>query len=91
MSEILNIGGIFPTFHNGRYASSHSVPRCDPDPDAQGGVAVPRFSDALRRIVERTSLRQARVHAIQSEIETGIYETSERISGTVERLLTVIA
>jgi hypothetical protein len=36
-------------------------------------------------------MRQARVRALQTEIEGGDFETPERISGTVERLLDVIA
>ena len=91
MSEILSIGGISPPFPNGRLASSHPVHRAGPDPDAQGGVAVPRFSDALRQIVAQSSMRQARVRAVQTEIGNGTYETPERISGTVDRLIDVIA
>jgi len=36
-------------------------------------------------------MRQARVRAVQADIENGNYETPERISGTVDRLLDVIA
>lgn len=96
MSEILSVGGISPSFPNGRLAPDYPVHRPLPDPTAEaveplGGVAVTRSGYALRRIVEQSSMRQARVRAIQSEIETCTYETSERISGTVDRLLEVIA
>ena len=91
MSDNLSIGGVSPLLTNGRFAPGYPMHRSPPVPDAQGGVAVTRFSGALRRIVERSSMRQARVRAIQSEIENGNYETLERISGTVDRLLDVIA
>ena len=91
VSEILSVGVIFPPFPNGRLAPGYPVHRSLPDPDAEGGVAITRFGYPLRRIVEQSSMRQARVRAIQSEIETSTYETYERISGTVERLLHVIA
>ena len=91
MSEILSIGGVSPPFPNNRPMPSFPGSRPGPDPDAQGGVAVPRFSDALRRVVDQSSLRQARLRAIQAEIQHRTYETPERITGTVDRLLDVIA
>ena len=91
MSEILSIGGTWPPFSKVGLTPGHPPPRHVPDPDAQGGVAVTRFSDALRRLVEQSTMRQARVRAVQAEIQTGAYETLERISGTVDRLLDVIA
>ena len=91
MNDNLSIGGVFPLLTNGRFASNYPANQSLPVPDVQGVVAVTRFSGYMRRIVERSSMRQARVRAIQSEIENGNYETLERISGTVDRLLDVIA
>ena len=91
MSEILNVGGISPPFPNSRLVAAYPGSRPGRDPDAQGGVAVLRFSDPLRRVVDHSSLRQARLHAIQAEIQNRTYETPERVSGTVDRLLDVIA
>ena len=91
MSDNLSIGGISPSYPNGRLAPGYPIHRPPPIADLQGGFAVTRFSDALQRIVERSSMRQARVRAIQADIENGNYETPERISGTVDRLLDVIA
>ena len=91
MSDNLSIDSISPLFSNGRLASGYPAHRPTPTSDAQCGVAVTRFSGAMRRIVEQSSMRQARVRAIQTEIENGNYETPERISGTVDRLLDVIA
>ena len=90
MSDNLSISGVSPLITNGRFASGYPMHRPPPAPDAQGGVAVTRFSGALRRIVEQSSMRQARVRAIQSDIENDNYETPERIRKTVERLLDVI-
>lgn len=91
MSDNLSIDSISPLFSNSRLASGYPVHRPPPAPDADGGVAVTRFKGALRRIVEQSSMRQARVRAIQADIENDSYETPERISGTVNRLLDVIA
>lgn len=54
-------------------------------------IEVSSFGDALARAVETSSLRIARTRAIRAEIVAGIYETPERIHGTVERILDVIA
>jgi len=89
MSEILSVGGFSPPLPSNRPMPGFRG--SGPDPDAQGGVAVPRFSDALRRVVDQSSLRQARLRAIQAEIQHRTYETPERITGTVDRLLDVIA
>jgi len=91
MSDNFSIDGIVPSFPIGRLAPGYPTHRPSPTPDVQGSAAVPRFSDTLRRLVEPSSMRQARVRAIQSEIEDGNFETPERISGTVDRLLDVIA
>lgn len=91
MSDNFSIDSFSPLFSNSRSATECPMRRPSPTSDAQGGVAVTRFSGALRRIVEQSSKRQARLRAIQADIEYGIYETPERISGTVDRLLDVIA
>lgn len=54
-------------------------------------IEVSSFGGALARAVETSSLRIARARAIRAEIVAGIYETPERIHGTVERILDVIA
>ena len=91
MSDNLSIGGVSPLLTNGRFAPGYPMHRPPPAPDTQSGVAVTRFSGALRRIVEQSSMRQARLRAIQADIENDNYETPERISGTVDRLLDLIA
>ncbi len=91
MSGILSIDCISPSFSNGPITPIYSMNRPPADPDAQGGVAVTRLGGRMRRIVEQSSMRQARMRAVQTEIEDGVYETPERISATVDRLLEVIA
>ena len=91
MSDILSIDGISPSFPIGRLAPGYAMHQPSSAPDVGGGVAIPRFSNVLRRIVEQSSLRQARVRAIQTEIESGDFETPERIKVTVDRLLYVFA
>lgn len=90
MSEILNDVGFYPSLPNGRIAADDPFRRFLADPDAEGGVALTRKGYSLRRIVEQSSMRLARVRAIRTEIESGSFETSERIRGTVDRLLQVI-
>lgn len=91
MSDNLSISGVSPLLTNGRFAPGCSMHWPPPAPDVQGGVEVTRFRGVLRRIVEQSSMRQARVRAIHAEIENGNYETPERISGTVDRLLHLIS
>ena len=90
MSEILIDVGIYPSLSNGPFAPEHRVRPRLPDPDAEGGVAITGSAYTLQRIVEESSMRRARLRAIQCEIEAGTYETSERIRGTVDRLFHVI-
>ncbi len=91
MSSNISIGGVSLLLTNRRFVPNDPVHQCLAVPDVQSGVAVSRFGDGIRRIVEQSSMRQARVHAIQAEIENGDYETPERIGGTVDRLLDVFA
>jgi len=90
MSGNFSLSGVSPLLTNGRFAPGCPTHRPPPASDAEGGVAVTRFGGALRRIVEQSSMRQARLRAIQADIENGYYETPERISVTVDRLLVVI-
>lgn len=54
-------------------------------------VEMSEFAEALARAAERSTFRIARTRAIRAEIVAGTYETPERINGTVDRLLDVIA
>lgn len=51
------------------------------------------FSSAARAMaqgVEASSMRLAQIRAIRTEIESGRFETPQRIAGTVSRLLDII-
>ena len=60
--------------------------------DIRGGdiVEISNEALALSRATETSSLRMARNNAIRSEIQSGSYETPERLAKTVERLLDVL-
>jgi len=49
------------------------------------------FAEALARAIGESSWRIARLRAVREQIATGVFETPERIDGTAERLLDVIA
>ena len=91
MSAIINIDGVQSTIrvappgptHYGR--SSASVPAAGIDT-----VELSRFGRALARAAEQSSLSVARIRAIRAEIEGGTFETPERISGTIDRLVNLI-
>ncbi len=86
MSELLSIGGVAPPA-TGRLGSELQPASWDNPPNAP---SFPRFDEELQRVLAQTSFRRARARAIRVEIESGAYETPERIRGTVERLLDVI-
>jgi hypothetical protein len=90
MSDNFSISGISPLLTNSRFAPEYPMLRPPPIPDARGSVAVRQFRGALRRIVEQSSMRQARVRAIRAEIESGNYEPPAHLRH-VDRLLDVIA
>jgi len=90
MGGNLSIDNISPLFSSGRLASEFPVHQPSAVFDVLGDAAATRFRSPPQWIVEQSSMRRARVRAVQSEIETCTYETSERISGTVDRLLDVI-
>ena len=89
---IINVGNTYPSVR----LNPTTPPR--PAPSAtqtrsinDDGIKVSSFGDALARAVETSSLRIARTRAIRAEIVAGTYETPERVHGTVERILDVIA
>jgi hypothetical protein len=48
------------------------------------------FSKALLEATGGSSLRDARINAIRGEIKAGTFETPERLTGTVSRLLDLL-
>jgi len=95
MSEIINnISGVYPSVVH--LAPSLGVaPRVSSTRIPHGAYAdaspPTTFRPVLRSALEVSSFRAARTQAIRSEIANGTFETPERIQGTAERLLDVIA
>jgi hypothetical protein len=58
---------------------------------ATDSVEISRLGGALSRIMNDSSLRLARINALRAQIADGTFETPERINGTVDRLLDVVA
>lgn len=57
--------------------------------DASGDVA--EFSDESLSVARADAVpRFARVRVLRDEIEAGIFETPQRIAGTVDRLMSVL-
>ena len=97
MSGIINIGDAFPSSALTPAAavrrnlfSSPPTPILARSTDSDM-VEISRFGVLLSDAIEPSTFSIARVHAIRAEIRAGAYETTERIDGTVERLLDVIA
>ncbi|MHC5112774.1 MAG: hypothetical protein ACYTHJ_23205 [Planctomycetota bacterium] len=51
----------------------------------------PTASTLPADVMEKVSLHLAKTNAIKAEIAAGTYESSERIAGTVDRLLDILA
>lgn len=54
-------------------------------------LEISPLGSVLSRAAELSSLSLAKTRAIREQIESGTYETPERINGTVSRLLDVLA
>ncbi|HNQ24433.1 MAG TPA: hypothetical protein PKK06_15210 [Phycisphaerae bacterium] len=86
---IINIGDYFstPLSPAGR-TSAELGNRARVGTRAAQGV---RGSQHWPQLAVDSSLQQARQAAIRAEIQNGTYETLERLNGTVDRLLDVLA
>lgn len=89
MSEITNVGYVVST---ARY-SQDFYPASQAGSVDAGGRAIRKSADgaAIFEVAPESTFRAAYLQAIRSQIATGEYETPERIQGTVDRLLDVIA
>jgi len=95
MSEISNIG-ITNTFAPA-YRTAGTAPAEATQPDAvilSLGEADPvefsRMGRMLAGALENSSLRLAKIQSLRSEIADGSFETPERISGTVDRIIQML-
>ena len=91
MNDISNIGvtnlyapafpsTAFPSVTQAEAVESVDLGPADP-------VEFSRAGRLLAGTLEPSSLRLARLKAIKSQIDEGVYETPERIAGTVEALM----
>lgn len=90
MSLSINIGPAYPSVSFSRVIARSPTPPVTLTVDGDR-VEFSSVGRTLSRIAEESSFRIARARAIRDEIENGTYETPERITGTVERLLDVLA
>lgn len=96
MSAIINISNYLNSLTSSR--SAGLVSASVSEPAIRGGLDAPtdtvELSSAATRhlsAVEESTWRIARQTAIKAEIKDGTYLTRERLAGTVERLLDVLA
>ena len=91
MSGIINIGNYLPAA-SASYANLGTAITAGATTEASGvdSVEISRAGRLLARTEDMSSYQIARLRAIRVEIEIGTFETPERLSGTVDRLLDVI-
>jgi hypothetical protein len=94
MSSIIDIGRV-PYYNNpglGLSPGAGSQPLTN-TPRSADGDTVELSSSRFRAPISETasSLRSAWLRAVRAEIAEGTYETRDRINGTVDRLLDVLA
>lgn len=90
MSLSINIASAYPSVPFSRVIARSPTPPAALTTDGDR-VEFSSVGRTLSRVAEESSFRIARVRAIRDEIENGTYETPERINGTVERLVDVLA
>lgn len=93
MSLIINISSFQPAFSATSYQSiSDAQQEALRTRDAQS-AHTPRDGarSAVSRAADQSSFRIARTAAVREEIASGTYETPERIEGTVDRILDILA
>jgi len=93
MSEIINIGSVSSPIAPAYPTTGQSVVREAGQIEASyrtDSVEISRLGRTMSRITTDSSMRFARINAIRAQIAEGTFETPERISGTVDRLLDVV-
>ena len=90
MSAIVDISNTFPVPPNAS-GTLNSTRVVAPVPaQKEDSVEISSIGRSLANVHEPSSLNLARMQVIKSEIQKGTFETSERIMGTVDRLLQVL-
>ena len=89
---ISNVSNIFPI------RSATAAPVAPPSTTdkqnatpAQDTVEFSPLGRAMAQAAAKSTMRLAQISAIRSEIQDGTYETSERLHGTIARLLKSLA
>lgn len=92
MSEIINGIGGFPrlSYVATRHRAAAEGSGSQSAPPIRDTVDFSSFGRSLAEAAEHSTFRLAHLRAVRDEIDRGDYETPERISVTVERLLDVI-
>lgn len=91
MSAIANIVNSFSIAYSPGPAAIKAVGSVEATQASDGDrVEISSRARSLSRTAEPSSYSLARLRAIRAEIADGTYETSERIAGTVDRMLDVI-
>ena len=91
MSEILNISNAYASLASTRLAPPEAGPAISQTLLPSGDtLELSRLGRTLSAAAAQSSFSIARTRAIRAEIQSGTYETPERIQGTVTRLVDVL-
>jgi anti-sigma28 factor (negative regulator of flagellin synthesis) len=90
MIEILNVGKPADWHQSSAPSTTHTAFDSSPPSAEVDSVELTSFAKALLEATGGSSLRAAKVNAIRSEIQEGIFDTPERVQGTVARLIDVL-
>jgi hypothetical protein len=89
---IINIGNVYPSVSINPTTPPQSTPPTVVRHGLDGDTfELSRAGAARVRAAEKATFLLAKTRAIRAQIEAGTYETPERINGTVDRLIDVIA
>lgn len=97
MIDIISLEGIqslappAPAARQDLEQEASALPRGTDSPRGTDTVEISSAGLALSRAAESSSLRLARNRAIRAEIQAGTYETPERLTKTVDRLMAALS
>ena len=92
MSSIINISNYLNTYAPAQQSNwSESSRSARTAPGSGDQLELSPAAETLARATGESSLRLAHVAAIRAELAAGTFETPERINGTVDRLIDVLA
>ena len=91
MSDIANLTQAFPVTYPKDILSVRPPHDAGAPGDYGDRVEISAAAARANEVFEPSSFRLARANAIRAEIENGTFETPERLRGTVDRLLALLA